>query len=126
MSDESARTEPQSWPWQDSLDALTAASECHRLILENDCVRVLDVRIAPGQLVPVHTHRWPGVYHVLSAGDFIRRDAAGNVLFDSRTVANSQMNGRTDWLPPFPPHSVENVGATEIRIISVEVKQEKA
>lgn len=123
MNDEIARTERQNWPWPDSLDALAAAPECHLLILENERVRVLDVRIAAGQLVPVHTHRWPGVYHVLSAGEFVRRDAAGNVIFDSRTAADSRKSGRTDWLPPFPPHSVENVGAAEIRIISVEIKQ---
>ncbi len=42
-----------SWPFPESLDALTAASAQHRLLLENDPVRVLDTRIAPGERTPV-------------------------------------------------------------------------
>ena len=30
-------------------------------MFENDRVRVLEVRIAPGETVPVHTHRWPAL-----------------------------------------------------------------
>jgi hypothetical protein len=55
-------------------------------VIENARVRVLIVRIAPGQIVPVHTHRWPSVVYTLSAGDFVRRDGDGKVLFDTRTA----------------------------------------
>src|ERR1700692_4580669 len=75
-----ANADPQSWPWPDSLDALAAAPDHHRLLLENDRVRVLEVRIAPGELVPVHTHRWPSVVFTVSAADFIRRDGQGEFL----------------------------------------------
>ena len=61
-------------------------AQYHRLVLENDRVRVLDTVIPVGEIVPVHTHRWPAVYYTIAAGDFIRRDGDGNVLFDSRTV----------------------------------------
>ena len=30
------------WPWPDELDALTASPEHHKLLFENDLVRVLD------------------------------------------------------------------------------------
>ena len=61
------------WAWPDELDALTAAPKHHRRLLENERVRVLEVRIGPGEIVPVHTHRWPSVIymqteHILSAG----------------------------------------------------------
>ena len=75
-----------AWPWPDSLDAVIAAPQYHRLLLENDRVRVLDTVIPVGDIVPVHTHRWPALYYTIAAGDFIRRDGEGNVLFDSRTV----------------------------------------
>jgi hypothetical protein len=74
------------WPWPDSLDALTAASGFHRLLFENAHVRVLEVRIGPGQFVPVHTHRWPSVVYAVSGSYFIRRDGEGKLLFDSRTM----------------------------------------
>ena len=47
--------------WSDSLDAMVAAPEHHELLLENQRVRVLDSRIKPGEIVPVHTHRWASV-----------------------------------------------------------------
>ncbi len=31
----------------------------HRLLFENAHVRVFDTRIAPGEVTPAHTHRWP-------------------------------------------------------------------
>jgi len=42
----------ESWPWPDSLDALAAAPEYHHVLLENEGVRVLDVRISKGTLSP--------------------------------------------------------------------------
>ena len=50
----------ETWTWPDSLDALTAAPESHRLLFENDAVRVLETRIAPGETTLLHTHRWAG------------------------------------------------------------------
>jgi hypothetical protein len=116
-----ANAKQPAWPWPDSLDALIAAPNFHTLLLENERVRVLDVRIGPAQTVPVHTHRWPSVLYVLSAGDFVRRDADGNVLLDTRTAQKPDAPS-AQWSAPFPPHSVENVGKSEIRVISVEIK----
>ena len=70
--------------WDASLDALVAAPGHHRLVLENAHVRVLDTRIGPGERTPVHTHRWPAAHYVVSWSDFVRRDAAGAVLVDTR------------------------------------------
>jgi len=113
----------QGWPWADELDALRAAAQYHRLIFENAQVRVLEVTIGPGQLVPVHTHRWPSVVYTESSGDFVRRDAEGKVTFDSR-VSGQPGNGQVaQWLEPLPPHSVENVGNREIRLFTVELKE---
>src|ERR1700690_2798321 len=90
------------WPWPDSLDALVAAPVHHKLVLENERVRVLDTHIPAGDIVPVHTHRWPAVYYTISGGDFVRRDRHDNVLFDSRLQANpDDVPGRfIDSLPP--------------------------
>ena len=38
----------QPWPWPEMMDALLAAPASHRLLLENDQVRVLDVVIEAG------------------------------------------------------------------------------
>lgn len=112
-----------AWPWPDSLDAVIAAPKSHRVLLENERVRVLEVRIAPGELVPVHTHRWPSAIYSAKSSDFLRRDADGNLLFDSRTVGPAPREPVVNWTPPLPPHSVENIGNQEILLITTELKQ---
>lgn len=109
------------WPWPDSLDALVAAPVHHKLVLENERVRVLDTHIPAGDIVPVHTHRWPAVYYTISGGDFVRRDGEGNVLFDTRIHPNPTAVAAR-FIESLPPHSVENVGKSEIHLISVEMK----
>ncbi len=76
--------EHESWTWPDELDALAAAPESHKLLFENDATRVLDARIAPGEMARLHTHRWPSVLYVISLGHFVRRDGNGTVVLDSR------------------------------------------
>jgi len=96
---------PDQWPA--SLDALAAASEHHKVLLENDQVRVLDTRIGPGERTPVHTHSWPSVYYVLGC---------------SRTMGARPEKGTALWAAPLGPHSAENVGNGELRVIAVELK----
>ena len=113
-----------SWPWPDSLDAVVAAPKHHALLLENERVRVLDTRVAPGETTPVHTHRWPSVMYVKQWGDFVRRDGAGNVMLDTRVTPKNIEPGTAVWYEPLQPHSLENVGVAEIQVITVELKDE--
>lgn len=108
--------------WHDALDAIVAAPEHHKVLLENERVRVLDTLIKSGDLTPVHTHRWSSVHYVISASDFLRFDAEGNVVFDSRAAKTLPPAGTVSWSPPLPPHQVENVGGAELRVLSVELK----
>jgi len=114
-------TTKAAWPWPDSLDAMIAAPDHHRLVFENEHMRVIDTVIPAGHTVPVHTHRWPAVYYVIVPGHFIRRDPEGQVLFDSRTIAPQEKFSAT-WLDCLTPHSVENVSPHEIHVVNVELK----
>jgi len=116
------RADAEIWEWPDSLDALVAAPEFHRLLLENDDVRVLETRIGPGETVPVHTHRWPSVLYTLSTGHFVRRDGEGRVLSDTRATDTLPEPGTTVWVAAMPPHTFENVDSSEIRVLNVELK----
>jgi|SRR6185503_15446423 hypothetical protein len=102
------------------LDAMSAAPDHHHILFENDRVRVLDTKVAAGERTPVHAHEWPAALYVLSWSDFIRRDAGGTVLVDSRE-RHSRSLGAGLWIDPLPPHSVENVGSADLHIIAVEV-----
>jgi quercetin dioxygenase-like cupin family protein len=110
------------WRWPAELDALAAAPGNHQILLENDRVRVILTAVAVGATTPVHTHRWPSVEYVLSATDFVRRDGDGNVVFDTLASHAQLRASEALWSEAFPPHSVENVGGSELRVIMVELK----
>lgn len=105
------------------LDAMTVSRDNHSILLENDHVRVLDTKLAPGARTPVHTHQWPAALYVLSWSDFIRYDPEGNVLVDSRVAGMSPADGSALWGPPLVPHYVRNVGDRDLHVIAVELKQ---
>ena len=112
-----------TWVWPASLDALEAAPGSHRLLFENDVVRVLGTLIAPGETTEVHTHRWPGILYVLSFGHFVRRDADGEILVDSRNGGHPLPRpGNAIWSHALPPHTLENVDDVNIHVVGVELK----
>ena len=75
--------------------------------------------------MPLHTHRCGGAAYLLSWSDFIRRDQGGNVLIDSRYVSAPQTLPCAQWTDPLPPHTVENVGGSQLSILIVELKSTK-
>jgi len=112
----------KDWPWPDSLDAIVAAPAHHTVLLENERVRVLRTNIPPGDVVPLHTHRWGGVAYLESFSHFIRRDENGEILFDSRNSPEPSVIPCAQWMPPLPPHTVENLGPKPITILIIELK----
>jgi hypothetical protein len=106
----------------DDLDALVAAPDHHTLLFENDRVRVLDTCIRAGDQTPIHTHRWPAALYFVSWSDFVRYDDQGSVLLDSRSVPALRSPPTALWSEALPPHSLQNVGAADLRVIAVEMK----
>lgn len=111
-----------NWHWPDSLDAVVAAPKHHSILLEDDRVRVLRTAIPPGDIVPLHTHRWGGIAYLESWSHFIRRGEKGEVLFDSRQGGEPPPVPCAQWMHPLPPHTIENLGPLEISILIVELK----
>jgi hypothetical protein len=112
-----------SAPWPLELDALIAAPNHHRLLLENEKVRVLETRIAAGDIAPLHTHQWPAVFHILAWSDVIRRGPTGEIQADTRGKPAPALPAVT-WSGPLGPHTLENVGTGEVHVISIELKDE--
>lgn len=112
--------DPTTWP--EHLEATVAAPDNHKVLLENEHVRVLEVTLAPGEVEPLHFHRWPSVLHIQQAGDWIDRDARGTVIFDSRKVPPMTFPV-TMWKGPEAPHSPVNLSDDiQVRLIRVELK----
>ena len=122
MDEVERRVSRQRSEWPEYLDAMIAAPDHHELLLENDVVRVLDSLLKPGESTPVHTHRWPSAQYVIGLSDFVRRDGNGNVLLDTREDGSLPAAGTAFWSQSLEPHSVTNVGDSDIRVISVEIK----
>ena len=48
--------------WDPKLDAVIAAPANHKVVFENDRLRVLEVILEPNEQEPTHHHRWPSVF----------------------------------------------------------------
>jgi len=48
--------------WNPALDAVVAAPENHKVVYEDDLVRVLSVTVAAGATEKPHHHRYPSVF----------------------------------------------------------------
>lgn len=109
------------WPWSDADDAVVAAPRSHRILIENDAVRVLEIIIAPGDKEPFHTHRWPSVM-LVDQRTRIRYYGADKVLeFESPEYVEPTL-GPT-WLEPEGLHAVENLDpTTPYHGIRIEIK----
>lgn len=112
----------EAWVWPDALDGPIAAPDHHITIFENDHVRVLDITIRAGDTAPLHTHRRPTILYALSGSQFVRRDATGAVLVDSRLAEPPFEMPPVQWAGPTPAHTLENPGPDDLHMIGVELK----
>lgn len=113
---------PKECPWPASLDAVAAAPRNHRVLLENERVRVLDVTVMPGERQPVHSHCWPSVMYVSYEGISRNYDAEGRLIDEVKVAPPASQFPKTLWLEPTPPHSVHNLDSRPIRLFRVELK----
>jgi len=110
-----------AWIWPGHLDAMVADPQHHQLLLENEYVRVLEVKIKPGEITALHTHQWQATLYIKSWSDFLRYDELGNIVADSRKM-NTETPPSVAWSDALPPHRLENIGLQELHVISVEIK----
>ena len=69
-------------------EALAAAPANHRLLFEDDAVRVLEVTVQPGERENLHHHRWPSIMVVLARPNYRNFDADGNEIPRGGTPAS--------------------------------------
>jgi len=109
-------------PWPAELDAVRAAPNNHRVILENDRVRVMDVTVAPGAREPVHAHCLPSAMVVLQGGRARDYDGRGQLTDEGMIIPDGKSAPYAFWLERTPPHSVQNLDTIPIHLIRVELK----
>jgi quercetin dioxygenase-like cupin family protein len=98
-----------------SQDPVKLAPDNYTVLLDNEHVRVVEVRLAPGARVPMHSHPPYIVYSFKEA----------TVRFtdpDGRSVEHTLKPGMTEWADA-ESHSVENIGDADAHVLNVELKQ---
>ena len=110
-----------TWNHPDELDAVVAAPNSHRVVFENDEVRVLEVTVAPGVREPEHTHRWPSVM-VVDEPARINYFTGEELTFTSPDPMPEVRLPRAHWLEPEGPHSVENIDTVRLHALRFELK----
>jgi len=107
----------------DDLDGPIAAPDHHKVVFENEHLRVLETVIRVGDTAPLHTHLSKHVMLVRSGSHFIRRDAAGAVVFDTRATEPPSVMPPFSWSNGTPAHTLENTGEDDIHITAIELKE---
>ena len=106
----------------DALDGVAADPDHHRVLFENDEVRVLETIIAAGDTTPLHTHETPTVMYVISGSHFHRRDEHGATMVDSQADPGFVLP-RVMYSPGTPRHTLQNTGSDDLVVIGVELKR---
>ena len=126
MSDVSESTDPQTW--DPKFDAVAAAPDHHKVLFENDKLRVLEITLPPQDEEPLHHHRWPSVFVLDELNDHVRDISPDGVeLPPSRDVmqAIAAWDGQGSLvvnMEPQPMGRVLNKGDTVIHGVRIEIK----
>ncbi|HTK82506.1 MAG TPA: hypothetical protein VL633_09465 [Bacteroidota bacterium] len=104
----------QSEKQQVSDDPLVTAAKFHKLLFENDRVRVFMFRLKPKEETPAHYHR-DGVVYILNGGTL------SETLADGKSHDVTLTTHDVKWMDA-KTHKVKNTGTDEIRMLIVELK----
>ena len=90
---QSAASNFDKW-WTPEKDATVAAPANHKVLLENDEVRVLQVSVPPHTREPMHVHRYPAAIYLQSSPHMVEHTEDGKTR-----DAGKRPDGFTRWLP---------------------------
>ena len=95
-------------------DIVKISPDVHQVVFENAAIRVLEVTVKPGAKVPMHTNP-ENVNYIVKSGTLRLIQPDGSSM--DIDLAERQV------IPaPVGRHAVENIGATEVRTICIELK----
>ncbi len=98
-----------------SIDAIAKAPEVHKILLENDRFRVLEVKIEPGKKTEMHWHP-DNIVYILSPGRLKFTKEDGGIV--EADLHSGQLTQSTPG-----SHEVENIGGTTVKAIQIESKR---
>ena len=95
-------------------DPVKVAPDVYKVLLENDRVRALEIRMKPGAKSPMHAH--PDYFLYILSPAKVKFTAP-----DGTTEEPEFEPGQTAWRDA-ESHAVENLGTTEAHVLAIELK----
>ena len=126
MTQTAGLSDPSTWDL--ALDAVAAAPKHHKVLFENDRLRVLEVTLEPEDEEPVHHHRWPSVFVLDQVqGPVHDMSPDGEQLPPNRDIMQAIQNwdGKGSLvvhMAPQPAGRVYNASGKTIHGIRIEMK----
>ena len=112
MQDEKSRQTPSHWPEESGEKNFPGARS--KILFVKDGVRVSEVDLEPGAVVPSHHHDGPHLLVAISDLD-VRSDVEGMDPMPGKFKA-----GDVRWLPGGYTHTLTNTGKSPARFVTVE------
>jgi len=98
-------------------DAAIVAADAYKVVFENEQVRVLELRMAPGEKTEPHGH--PDMVVVMVEGGTFRFGGPHS----SSTPADLEIPSGTMSFQPADRHTTENIGNSAVHGFLIELKQ---
>jgi beta-alanine degradation protein BauB len=98
-------------------DIVEISPDIHKVIFENDQIRMLKVTVKPGDTVAMHRNP-ENINFILKSGTLRLTNPDG-------AVVNVELTEGQVIPAPVGSHAVENVGGTEVQTICIELKTAK-
>jgi hypothetical protein len=119
--------DPKSNPY----DAVTAAPYSHRVLFEDDHVRVLESLLPPLASEPIHIHALPSVMMGDTGGGAGAKYLYTEYKFEGGKFVEVEKREvtptpgfRTVYSGPEGPHAITNLGSVPMRLTRTEIKPE--
>lgn len=100
---------------QEILDPVKLMPDTHKLVLENEFVRVIESRLPPGHTEPKHAHPHNVTVHLADVDTEIRTLPDGPITRAHESAATASWGDAT-------VHEVKNVGTTASHNFRIELK----
>lgn len=95
-------------------DVVKVSPETHKVLLENEHVRVLDVHAKPGEKVGMHSHPASTLYYLT--------DGKLKITYPNGKTEERTVRAGTSVWSEAVTHAVENVGSNDFHEVHTELK----
>lgn len=122
-------TTHSKWTWPESLDALEAAPDNHKVVYEDNNVRILAVILNGKESEPIHTHQWKSIMWIAKPIvpcliNTYKKDKNGNLVKSDSLLIKEMPLDVGQLIDSEGPTSITNLSSENGVAYRVEFKRE--